>query len=305
MTRANKTVQRRHLSTDRERNLANPCGEITRRLPWPGFAAPLLVFAVLFLCSSRACAQGQAVDKENYYRAVEFCRGAVARPIALNADQTIACFDGKIDKKTDRALVEDLKEGGLFVVRSTGGDIASAVALSNLLGRRRATVVVYDYCLSSCANYLLIASEQAYVLKGALVAWDYESTDPALPSCSRYAMARMRNGELRLQRGSCRPKPEDEAGWRRVVLAQNKFFKQRMVDPLFEAPPDNRYLRRVTNNPYSDSVAYHHIAWALHPRYFARLFKTKVAYEAYPESQADIDDMVRRLHLDMKVIYDP
>ncbi|WFU35652.1 hypothetical protein QA635_15085 [Bradyrhizobium brasilense] len=124
--------------------------------------------------------------------------------------------------------------------------------MSNLLGGRHATVVVYDYCLAGCANYLLIASDQAYVLKGALVAWDYESTDPALPFCSRYASVRMPSGEFRLQRGSCQPMPEKEADWRRVVLAQNKFFKQRVIDPLFEAPPDNRYLRKVRKNLYFD-----------------------------------------------------
>ncbi|MGL3209684.1 hypothetical protein [Bradyrhizobium sp. BR 1433] len=177
--------------------------------------------------------------------------------------------------------------------------------MSNLLGGRHATVVVYDYCLAGCANYLLIASDQAYVLKGALVAWDYESTDPALPFCSRYASVRMPSGEFRLQRGSCQPMPEKEADWRRVVLAQNKFFKQRVIDPLFEAPPDNRYLRKVRKNLYFDSVLDHRIAWTLHPRYFARLFKTKVIYEAYPESQTDVDDLVSRLHLELKVIYDP
>lgn len=296
----------RHLDSDTgPKHFARLCGGITKRLPWLGFAAPLLAFAFLFVCSSLACAQGQVLDKENDYRAVEFCRGAVVRPIALNIDQTTVCLDGKIDKETDLAPVKKLKEGGLFVVRSTGGDIASAVALSNLLGARRATVIVYDYCLASCANYLLIASDRAYVLKEALVAWDYESTDPALPFCSRYTMKRMRNGESRLQRGSCWPMPKDEADWRRVVLAQNKFFKRRMVDPLFEAPPDNRYVRKVANNPYSDSTEYHHVAWTLHPRYFDRLFKTKVIYEHYPESQADVDDMVSRFHLKMKVIYDP
>lgn len=303
---ANERSQSCRLSSDRKpKQLANLRGAIFRRLPGSGLSVPLLVLTFLLLYSSLACAEGQALDRKNYYRAAEFCRGAVARPIALNGDRTIVCLDGKIDNETDLAPVQNLKEEGLFVVRSAGGDIASAVALSNLLGSRHATVVAYDYCLSSCANYLLIASDQAYVLKGALVAWDYESTDPALPSCSRYASVRMPSGEFRMQRGSCRPMPEKEADWRRVMLAQNKFFKQRVVDPLFEAPPDNRYLRKVTKNLYADSFERHHIAWTLHPRYFAKLFKTEIVYEDYPQSQTEIDDMVSRLQLPLKVIFDP
>src|SRR5205085_761295 len=155
-----------------------------------------------------------------------------------------------------------LKEGGLFVVRSPGGDdIASTIALAKVLRERRAVVVVYDQCLSSCANYLLIASARSYVLKGALVAWDYESTDPALPSCAKFVMEKARDGDYRLQRGSCRPLPADEALWREVLLAQTEFYKERMVDPYFEPPPDNRYLRKVVKSLYPDSHAYHHIGW--------------------------------------------
>lgn len=287
------------------KRLANRCGKIIRRSPWPDLAMLLLALAFLFLGSSQSSAQAEAFNVDNYHRAVEYCRGTVARPFALSPDQTIFCFDGNVEKDASYSLLADLKDDGLFVVRSAGGDIASAVALSNLIVSRRATVVVYDYCLASCANYLLIASDQAYVLKGTLVAWDYESTDPALPSCSRYASVRLPSGEFRLQRGSCRPMPEKEADWRRVVLAQNRFFRQRVVDPLFEAPPDNRYLRKITKNLYADSFERHHLAWTLHPRYFAKLFKTKIVYEDYPHSQTEIDDMVSRLQLPLKVIFDP
>jgi hypothetical protein len=35
------------------------------------------------------------------------------------------------------------------------------------------------------------------------------------------------------------------------------------------------------------------------------LFKTKIFYEAYPESQEEVDRMVARLGVRWKVIYDP
>jgi len=268
-------------------------------------AALLLSCGFTLLLFGRSDAEVSLLGKEAYYRAADYCRGVAVRPIALSDDQAILCLDGLIEKETDVSPARRLREGGLFVVRSAGGDIAAAIALAKVLRERSAVVVVYDKCLSSCANYLLIASDRSYVLKGALVAWDYESSDPALPSCAKFAMEKTRDGDYRLQRGSCRPLPADEAQWREILLAQTGLYKERMVDPHFEPPPDNRYLRKIVKSLYPDTLAYPHIGWTLHPRYFARLFKTMIVYESYPEGQAEVDEIVARLRLDMKVIYDP
>ena len=270
------------------------------------FRTALLSFcAFTLLLFGPSGAQESLFDKEVLHRAADYCRSVAVRPIALSGDQAILCLDGRIEKDADVSPATKLKEGGLFVVRSAGGDIASAIALAELLRERRAVVVAYDQCLSSCANYLLIASDRTYVLKGGLIAWDYESTDPAIPSCAKFAMEKTRDGDYRLQRGSCRPLPADEARWRDIVLAQKNFYREQMVDPYFEPPPDNRYLRKVVQSLYPDTPAYHHIGWTLHPRYFPRLFKTMIVYESYPQGQAEVDEMVTRLRLDMRVIYDP
>lgn len=265
----------------------------------------LSFLALLFLSCGPSRAEEKSFDREVFHQAAGYCRGVEARPIVLSDDQAILCLDGRVERDTDLSPIARLKEGGLFVVRSSGGDIASTISLSNLVHGRRATVVVYDRCLSTCANYLLIASDRTYVLKGALVAWDYESSDPALPSCAKFAMEKTRDGDYRLQRGSCRPLPADEAQWREILLAQAGFYKERMIDPHFEPPPDNRYLRKAVKSLYPDTHAYHHVGWTLHPRYFARLFKTMIVYESYPEGQAEVDEMVAGLRLDMRVVYDP
>lgn len=267
--------------------------------------------ALLSLCLSSLLLFGQSNAEESLFdrdvlrRAVDLCRRVSVRPIALSDIQDVLCFDGRIEREADVSAALKLKEGGIFVVRSAGGDIVASIALANILRDRRAAVVVHDQCLSSCANYILIASDRTYVLKGALVAWDYESSDPALPSCARFAMEKTPDGDFRLQRGSCQPLSGEEAQWRKIVLAQTGFYRERMIDPRFEPPPDNRYLRRMVKSLYPDTRAYHHIGWTLHPRYFERLFKTKIVYEAYPEGQAEVDEMVARLRLDMRVIYDP
>jgi hypothetical protein len=266
---------------------------------------PFFAFTSLVLLGGPSSAEEKSFDRDASSQAADYCRGVAVRPIALSDDRAILCLDGRLEKDTDLSPAARLKEGGLFVVRSSGGDIASAISLSNLVYGRHATVVVYDQCLSSCANYLLIGADRAYVLKGSLVAWDYESSDPAFPSCSRFAMAKMRDGGYRLQRGSCRPLSTDETSWRTVLSAQTAFYRKRMVDPYFEPPPDNLYLRKVVKSLYPDTSAYHHVGWTLHPRYLARLFKTTIVYESYPEDQAEVDTMVARLRLDMRVIYDP
>ena len=269
------------------------------------FTALLSFCTFTLLLFGPSGAQESLFDKEAFHRAADYCRGVVVRQITLSDDQAILCLDGRVEKDADVSPAKKLKEGGLFVVRSSGGDIASAIALAEILRERRAVVVANDHCLSSCANYLLIASDRSYVLKGTLVAWDYESTDPAFPSCAKLAMEKARDGDYRLQRGSCQPLSADEAKWREVLLAQTGFYKERMVDLYFEPPPDNRYVRKVVKSLYPDTHAYHHIGWTLHPRYFARLFKTMIVYEAYPEGQAEVDEMAARLRLDMRVIYDP
>jgi hypothetical protein len=122
-------------------------------------------------------AQEPAFETAVYARAVEFCRGETTRPMALSADRKILCFDGQISRGEDMSSAERLEENGLFIVRSRGGGVAAAMTLANLLRDRRATVVVYDYCISACASYLLVASAQTYVMRDSIVAWHHSVSD--------------------------------------------------------------------------------------------------------------------------------
>src|SRR3954465_6557400 len=119
-------------------------GDALLRLP---ALLPFLAFAFLLHFCGQSGAQESLFDKEVSYRAVDYCRNVAMRLIALSDDQTILCRDGRIEKDADLSLAEKLKEGGLFAVRSLGGDIASMIALANVVRKRRAAVVVYDHCL--------------------------------------------------------------------------------------------------------------------------------------------------------------
>jgi len=270
------------------------------RAQWPFVFLTLL----LVLCPSEGRAQQEGFDRESYYRAVEYCRGDVSRPMALSSDRGILCFDGILARDLDLSQARDLREDGLIVVRSPGGNAAPAIVLSDLIRDRHATVVVYDYCFSACAVFLLIASHRTYVLRGSLVVWhNPNSSDPNHPYCTALTAPRG-GGPKKLQRGPCRDGTFEAAlssAWPEV----NRFFKYRAVDPLFEAPSDSLYVRTIVRNLYAETGVYRDIGWTLNPRYYPRLFKAKILYEAYPESQDEVDDMLARLHMKWKVIYDP
>jgi hypothetical protein len=222
--------------------------------------------------------------------------------MTLSPDKHTLCFDGEITPNMHVSLMSDLEEGGLFVVRSAGGRTDSAIELANLIRDRHAMVVVYDICASACAEFFLTASEQTYVLKGALVAWhNPRSADPAHPLCA--FVTPPRDGEPRkLRRGPC---PEGHDPVEAHSPLEAKFFKERAIDPSFESPPDSLYVRKRLTSLYAETAVDRDIGWTLHPRYYPHLFKTKIVYEAYPESQDEIDEMVARLALGIKVIYDP
>lgn len=73
--------------------------------------------------------------------------------VTVSTDQMTLCFDGKIGLDQASAPFRQLKDNGYFVVRSPGGYNDAAMHLSNILREKNATVIIYDYCLSACANF--------------------------------------------------------------------------------------------------------------------------------------------------------
>jgi hypothetical protein len=273
-----------------------------RLAPAP-FTHWLFAVMALLVLSGPAASQVQEPDsyKETYHRAVDYCRGSAPRPMALSSDRRILCFDGWVDDGMDLSLARELGEYGVFVVRSFGGHAGTAIALSHLLRDRRATVVVYDYCVSACANYFVIASDQTYVIDGTLVAW--RNFASGFAECTSLEVPRDQ-GPKKIRRVPCPGTGfADVAKHKAAVSEVNRFYSQRTVNPEFEPPPDSSHVRRVLKNLYDETGVYPNVAWTLNPRYHTA-FKTKIVYEAYPESQEEVDAKAARLHLG-RVIYDP
>ncbi len=245
--------------------------------------------------------RAQQPDFGVYARAVEFCRGVVKRPMAFDLDKRVLCFDGRILPEQDISLANRLEEGGLFVVRSLGGDVLTAVTLANLLRDRRAVVVAYDYCISACASYLAMASMKTFVVRDTVVAWHHPSNPNWCPSL----VVPRDDGPKRLEKSPCPDasvQTQEGGEYRRYLNGQ--FYSERVIDPLFEDPPESVIIRKMLRGMFEGTGRYPDVVWTWNPRYYASTIKTKIVYEAYPNSQAEFDAIVLKLR-PLRVLYDP
>lgn len=283
--------------------LRDECPRILRARP-ANISCILLRLAVLgaaLLVVAPEISLADEVDFTPYTRAADYCRGNVPRPIALSADKRVLCFDGEVRPRQDYSAVNALEDGGLFVVRSPGGDISTAIVLANSVRDRHAVVVVYDYCISACASYLAMASTKTLVLKDTIVAWHY-TTDPSW--CPTLAWPRD-DGPQRLEKKPCYKAARDEEDAGEILRHLDfKFYQGRAVDCQFEDPPESFTIRRILRHMFEDTGKYPEVTWTWNPRYYPDALIVKIIYEAYPTSQAEVDALAARFH-SSRVLYDP
>jgi len=58
-----------------------------------------------------------------------------------------------------------------LVINSNGGDTFGGMRIGRLIHDNDLKVIVHHMCLSSCANYIVTASNEVFVEKGALLGW--------------------------------------------------------------------------------------------------------------------------------------
>jgi hypothetical protein len=56
-------------------------------------------------------------------------------------------------------------------IRSQGGDVEPGMRFGDWIRENEIDVVVVDYCISSCANYVFVSAVHKTILPGAIVAW--------------------------------------------------------------------------------------------------------------------------------------
>jgi hypothetical protein len=175
------------------------------------------------------------------------------------------------------------------------------MALADMIRDRHAAVVVYDYCFSACASYFLIASDQAFVMKETLVAWH----GMIEPLCASLVVSKD-GGPKRLEKSACFDASlESQRGYKALKDRHDRFYEERVVDAPFEDPPESFTIRKILKNMFEGTGRYPNVAWTWNPRYYASTLKTKITYEAYPNSQDEVDAMVSKLRLRQRVLYDP
>jgi hypothetical protein len=254
------------------------------------------IWCVLGIVLANAIApEAAGLELADFSTAVKFCSNHKTS-IKLNEDRTILCFDGPITADPDPSVFYQLKQNGLFVVRSPGGIEPVAVILSNILLEKNATVVVYDYCLSACANVFLIATSRTYVRRNTIVAWHGGAHRIY---CGAGDIERLRKS----YGGAPGTVPPELACQTGELL--DAFFRQRGIDTRHIREPQTTYTKKMVNMAAREADNKRKIFWMWHPQNYGDYFKSKVTYESYPNSQDDVDEISSRLRLGARIFYDP
>jgi hypothetical protein len=233
--------------------------------------------------------------------------------IKLSEDQTILCFDGPIFPDRDTSAVHDLKQDGFFVVRSMGGFALTAMKLANTLRERNATVIIYDCCLSACANYFLIASHKTYVMKNTVVAWH---GGPQKFNCTREYIERVKKQnaeyleEMRKYYKQYYPGVPDSMLSTEALCEASElsmqFFKKRGIDDRHTYEPPTPHTRKFASLAVKQVVNKRSAFWMWNPRNYGDYFKSVIVFESYPASQDEVEDILTRSGLGLaRVFYDP
>jgi len=282
---------------------------------------------VLLLCSG-AHAFDQR-DRDKYASAIDYCRTKPGQK-TINAEKNIVCYDGPTVRDEDISFVRELRDFGLFVVRSEGGDVVDAIEIARVLAKKHEDVVVYDYCNSACAQFLIVASDRTYVSRNSIVALHFPT------STDGYACAAMTVGPDGLGQLATTPcpwaDPKFKLTFSLLVRSAEAFLRSRTKgsaesvsttvsggyapessginphpDLSFNPPPQSAYVQAVMRARFEKTGALPQVAWTWNPRYAKAALKTDLEYEAYPESQDQLDAIAKRVLLRAAgdIIYDP
>ena len=171
-----------------------------------------------------------------------------------------------------------------------------------MLEARRAIFVVREYCFAACAKYLLIASAEAIVPKGALVAWT--NLRRGANDCFRFLDTKDR-GAPRFEAYDCAVPLHQQYGDPLFARKARFYAKRALVKP-FNEPPESIAVRRVLKRKFDETGKYPaEMFWTWNPRHYPSAVRTKILFEAYPQSQDEVDAILERLQLQHSVIYDP
>jgi len=106
---------------------------------------------------------------------------AGAQDFALQKYKDVLVFDGFITPQSSEKIMASIDGVDLLLIRSGGGDGASGLAIGKALRAKNITVVVNEYCLSACANYIFIGAPRKSLGPGAVLGFHGGLTGSPLP----------------------------------------------------------------------------------------------------------------------------
>ena len=101
--------------------------------------------------------------------------GVASAASALFASESgTLIYHGATDDERNAALfarARDMDSPERLLITSGGGSVRAGIALGRWVREQDLTLVVEDYCLSSCANYVFTAATRKIIRPGAVVGW--------------------------------------------------------------------------------------------------------------------------------------
>jgi hypothetical protein len=233
--------------------------------------------------------------------ALDTCR-QLPRTITLNDDRTVLCFDGPIEVGMNLSVSHRLKERGTFVMRSPGGYDREAMLLSNILREKDALVILYDYCLSACANYVLVAN-RTYVAKDTIVAWHGGRRPTVTAEKCRGEGLKFLREDLAPYYGPDTNRAVDDIC--ETDALHRTFFQERGMDNRHALEPQTYYTRKMVKLISSEQIDRTRVFWMWNPKNYGDSFKSRVSFVSYPQSQDEVDSLASKLRLGVRIVFDP
>ena len=222
------------------------------------------------------------------------------------------CFNGYIHKGDDVPFLAALTQTPddrplVIVVRSSGGDTDTALAMGEALLDRPATVVASQICASSCANYLLTAGQSRIVQKDTLLLYHGGITLDFLEGAA--AQTRQQIKAQAAQNPQLIPDPEplidhsiEETRQQLTALVarQDSFLVRAGISPTFFRWMDLfNHMGEAEQATHCPAPSY----MIVYPP--ARLASLDLRIDMYdgPTSQAEVDRLMTARHLKKPLCY--
>jgi hypothetical protein len=165
-------------------------------------------------------------EKSDWYARVNLCNASkeVNNKIFVWRINDTICFFGAINELSKEQFIKlNPFETEWIVVDSEGGRVDSALDISDIIFENNMNLIVWKFCISSCANYFFTAARHKVILEDSYVAWHGGPPRVPPPGSSDTLSQTLRD----------------------LVIRNDKFFEKVGVDGslIFTPPPKSKVTR--------------------------------------------------------------